>query len=90
MPAGLESCCSKNILASPSRRQQSCHPGVQGMEVPKAGQEAVLAWLAAVAGANLPRVSGGEVVALSTKPPPFLETCHGHRSILLASLTNFV
>lgn len=34
---------------------------VQGTAVPKAGQEAVLSWLAAVAGANSPRVMGGEV-----------------------------
>lgn len=35
--------------------------GIQETAVPKAGQEAVLAWLAAAAGVNLVRVSGGEV-----------------------------
>lgn len=34
----------------------------QGTALPKAGQEAVLAWLAAVAGTNVPRVMGGEVL----------------------------
>jgi hypothetical protein len=40
----------------------------QGTALPKAGQEAVLAWLAAVAGTNVLRAMGGEVLNCMSIP----------------------